>query len=72
MVYIKIKRGRRVFAEHYKSLTVVLDLWCIQDKTIITNAYKKQSQKMPPREKERALKLKEDYTKRCNEGSYYD
>jgi phage-related protein len=41
-------------------------------KLIVTNAYKKQSQKMPPREKERALKLKEDYTKRCNEGNYYD
>lgn len=41
-------------------------------KLIVTNAYKKQSQKMPPREKERALKLKEDDTKRCNEGNYYD
>lgn len=41
-------------------------------KLIITNAYKKKSQKMPPREKERALKLKDDYSKRCNEGNYYD
>jgi len=41
-------------------------------KLIITNAYKKKSQKMPPREKERALKLKNDYFKRCDEGEYYD
>lgn len=41
-------------------------------KLIITNAYKKRSQKMPAREKERALKLKDDYIKRYDEGSYYD
>jgi hypothetical protein len=41
-------------------------------KLIITNAYAKKSQKMPLREKERALKLKDDYIKRCNAGSYYD
>jgi hypothetical protein len=41
-------------------------------KLIITNAYEKKSQKMPSREKERALKLKDDYIKRCNEESYYD
>ncbi|MCX5925376.1 MAG: type II toxin-antitoxin system RelE/ParE family toxin [Candidatus Dependentiae bacterium] len=41
-------------------------------KLIITNAYKKKSQKMPPREKERALKLRDDYSKRCDEGNYYD
>ncbi len=39
---------------------------------IITNAYKKQSQKMPPREKERAIKAKVDYTQRYKEGTYYD
>ena len=41
-------------------------------KIIITNAYKKQSQKMPPREKTRALKAKDDYIKRCKKGNYYD
>ncbi len=41
-------------------------------KVMITNAYEKKSQKMPPREKERALKLKADYIKRCKGGSYYD
>lgn len=39
---------------------------------IITNAYKKQSQKMPPRQKELALKAREDYIQRNKEGSYYD
>jgi phage-related protein len=41
-------------------------------KIIITNAYKKQSQKMPFREKEQALKAKFDYNKRYKEGTYYD
>jgi hypothetical protein len=41
-------------------------------KVIITNAYEKKSQKMPPREKERALKFKADYIKRCKEGNYYE
>lgn len=41
-------------------------------KIIITNAYEKKSQKMPPREKERVLKLKADYTKRVKGGIYYD
>lgn len=41
-------------------------------KIIITNAYKKQTQKMPIREKERSLKAKEDYTKRVKTGDYYD
>jgi hypothetical protein len=41
-------------------------------KIIITNAYKKQTQKMPVREKERALKAKDDYIKRCKSGDYYD
>ncbi|MGB8468327.1 MAG: type II toxin-antitoxin system RelE/ParE family toxin [Candidatus Babeliales bacterium] len=41
-------------------------------KIIITNAYEKKSDKMPPREKERALKAKADYIKRVKEGNYYD
>lgn len=41
-------------------------------KIIITNAYEKKSQKMPPREKERASKFKADYTKRVKGGTYYD
>ena len=41
-------------------------------KVIITNAYKKQSQKMPPKEKNRALTAKSDYIKRYKGGTYYD
>lgn len=41
-------------------------------KIIITNAYEKKSQKMPPGVKEKALKLQADYIKRVKEGTYYD
>src|SRR3990167_4656779 len=41
-------------------------------KIIVTNAFKKQTQKLPPREKERAVKAKIDYTKRYKEGTYYE
>ena len=41
-------------------------------KVIVTNAYEKKSDKMPPNEKKIALKAKEDYTKRCKEENYYD
>lgn len=41
-------------------------------KVIITNAYEKKTAKMPPREKSRALKIKEDYAKRVKMGNYYD
>lgn len=39
---------------------------------IVTNAYEKKSTKMPPGEKEKALKAKDDYIKRYNKGDYYD
>ena len=41
-------------------------------KIIVTNAYEKKSEKMPVREKERALKYKEDYAKRVAKGDYYE
>lgn len=41
-------------------------------KIIITNAYVKQTDKMPPREKQRALKAKENYVKRIKAKSYYE
>lgn len=41
-------------------------------KIIITSAYEKKSAKMPAREKERALKAKEDYKKRVKGGVYYE
>jgi len=39
---------------------------------IVTNAFQKKTQKLPPREKERALKAKDDYAKRYKEGTYYE
>lgn len=41
-------------------------------KVIVTNAYEKKSAKMPPKEKEKALRSKEDYAKRVKKGTYYD
>lgn len=41
-------------------------------KIIITNAYHKKSDKMPLKEKELALKSKNDYTQRCKKGCYYE
>jgi hypothetical protein len=40
-------------------------------KIVITNAYEKKSAKMPVREKERALKAREDYINRLKKGLYY-
>lgn len=41
-------------------------------KVIVTNVYEKKSAKMPPKEKAKALKVKEDYEMRCKGGIYYD
>lgn len=41
-------------------------------KIIVTNAFEKKQDKLPLREKEKALKYKEDYTKRVRGGTYYD
>ena len=41
-------------------------------KVIITNGYEKKAKKIPTREKRRALKIKANYIKRCNDGDYYD
>lgn len=41
-------------------------------KIIITNAFQKKTDKLPPMEKERALKSKTDYEARIKRGDYYD
>ena len=41
-------------------------------KIIITNAFEKKCQKLPKREKEKALACKADYEKRTKGGTYYD
>lgn len=40
-------------------------------KIIITNGFEKKSQKLPPGEKERALRAKADFERRINQGVYY-
>ncbi len=39
---------------------------------IVTNAFEKKQQKLPPREKERALRCRQDYENRVKKGSYYE
>lgn len=41
-------------------------------KIIITNAFEKKTDKLSPREKEKALKARADYITRCKKGTYYD
>jgi len=41
-------------------------------KVIVTNAYEKKSAKMPTKEKDRALKARENYITRVKKGIYYD
>ncbi len=41
-------------------------------KIIVTNAFHKKTDKLPPQEKDRALKYKEDYELRVKEESYYE
>ena len=41
-------------------------------KIIITNGFVKKSQKIPPGEKERALRAKADYETRVVKGTYYE
>ena len=41
-------------------------------KVIITNAFYKKSQKLPPREKERAVRAKENYERRVAARRYYE
>lgn len=41
-------------------------------KVIITNAYQKKTAKMPAKEKDRALRARDNYVRRCKEGTYYE
>ena len=45
----------------------------VKDKTIIiTNAFRKKSDKLPENEKAKAIKYKENYLLRVKEGKYYE
>ena len=41
-------------------------------KIIITNAFEKKTDKLPEKEKERALKYRDDYITRIKKGAYYE
>lgn len=41
-------------------------------KIIVTNGFHKKTDKLPKNEKERALKIKNDYETRVKRGNYYD
>ncbi len=41
-------------------------------KVIITNAFEKKANKLPLREKQKALKAKEDFLTRSKKGTYYE
>lgn len=41
-------------------------------KVIVAHAYEKKEAKMPQKEKQKVLKMKIDYIKRCKLGKYYD
>lgn len=44
----------------------------IGKKIIVTNAFRKKQPKLPKTEKDRALKLKNDYETRVKQGDYYE
>jgi len=48
-----------------------LCFFSVGSKVIITNAFEKKTDKLPPREKDRALKYRFDYLQRNKEGKYY-
>ena len=41
-------------------------------KIVVTNAFRKKQQKLPKNEKDRALKMRENYIKREKSGDYYE
>lgn len=42
------------------------------NKVIVTNAFHKKTDKLPVREKDKAVKYKEDYEERVKRGDYYE
>ena len=49
-----------------------LCFFVVGHRIIVTNGFQKKSQKLPFGEKDRALRAKEDYERRVNEGTYYE
>ncbi|MFH1831580.1 MAG: type II toxin-antitoxin system RelE/ParE family toxin [bacterium] len=49
-----------------------LSFFFVGSKIIVTNAFQKKQQKLPPREKEKALRCRQDYEIRIKKGTYYE
>jgi len=41
-------------------------------KIVVTNAFEKKTQKLPAKEKQRALRIKDSFEKRFKKGNYYE
>ncbi len=50
----------------------ILSFFVKGKKIIITNAFRKKSQKLPQKEKEKAINYRKNYLKRIDEGRYYE
>jgi phage-related protein len=64
--------GEEIFAFKSNQQDRYLCFFFKGGKIIVTNAFVKKSQKIPPREKSRALNIKKNYHKRILEGTYYE
>ncbi|MFH0898322.1 MAG: type II toxin-antitoxin system RelE/ParE family toxin [bacterium] len=49
-----------------------LSFFFVGSKIIVTNAFEKKQQKLPPREKDKALSCRQDYEIRVRKGCYYE
>ena len=49
-----------------------LCFFCEGSRVVITNGFRKKQQKLPKKEKEKALKIRNDYLNRLKSGSYYE
>ena len=49
-----------------------LCFFVIGSKIILTNAFEKKTKKLPQKEKDKALKYRNDYLKRISKGNYYE
>jgi phage-related protein len=65
------KEGDKIF-EFKPTPDRFLCFFIVGSKIIVTNAFEKKQQKLPPREKHKALRYKEDYLVRILKGTYYE
>jgi phage-related protein len=63
--------GDKIF-EFKPSPDRFLCFFVIGSKIIVTNAFEKKQQKLPSREKQKALKYQDDYLRRLAKGTYYE